>query len=69
MWVLYDEPDYRSKLRQWLRTGQERFFMAGSEKIAHFTVLELPGREADAQANAPVKHPCIPSLPSSFFSP
>lgn len=57
MWVLIDEPDYRSRLRRWLRVGQEGFFMAGSEKIAHFTVLELLGREADVQANASVKNP------------
>lgn len=49
MWVLFDQPEYRRDLRQWLRVGQEGFFMAGAERIAHFTVLELLGSEADAQ--------------------
>jgi hypothetical protein len=49
MWVLFDEPEYRNELRQWLRVNQEGFFMAGAEKIAEFKVLELLGHEADAQ--------------------
>ncbi|RRF11101.1 hypothetical protein EAN93_27925 [Klebsiella pneumoniae] len=53
MWVLFDQPEYRQDLRQWLRVGQEGFFMAGAERIAHFTLVELLGREADAQPTAP----------------
>lgn len=49
MWVLFDQPEYRQNLRQWLRVGQEGFFMAGAERIAKFTVLDLLGCEADAQ--------------------
>lgn len=49
MWVLFDQPEYRQDLRQWLRIGQEGFFMAGAERIAQFTVLDLLGCEADAQ--------------------
>ena len=43
MWVLFDQPEYRQDLRQWLRIGQEGFFMAGAERIAQFTVLDLLG--------------------------
>ena len=53
MWVMVDEPEYRKDLRQWLRIGQEGFFMAGAERIAEFIVLELLGCEADAQPSAP----------------
>lgn len=49
MWVLSDEPEYRQDLRRCLRVGQEGFFMAGAERIAQFTVLDLLGCEADAQ--------------------
>jgi hypothetical protein len=49
LWVLSDEPACRAELRQWLRVGQEGFFMAGTERIAHFTVLELLGSEAGGQ--------------------
>jgi hypothetical protein len=49
MWVLFDQPGSRQDLRQWLRLGQEGFFMAGAERIARFTVLELLGCEAAAQ--------------------
>ncbi|WP_043464287.1 hypothetical protein [Azovibrio restrictus] len=58
MWVLFDQPEYRRDLRQWLRVGQEGFFMAGAERIAHFTVLELLGSEADAQMTLDIEsHP------------
>jgi len=53
MWVLFDQPEYRRDLRQWLRVGQDGFFMAGAERIAQLTVLELLGCEADAQPIAP----------------
>ena len=45
MWVLFDQSEYRTELRQWLQVGQEGFFMAGAERIAHFTVTELLGCE------------------------
>ena len=53
MWVLADESACRAELRQWLRVGQQGYFMAGTERIAQFTVLELLGAEADAQPIAP----------------
>lgn len=62
MWVLFDESDYRKELRQWLRVNQEGFFMAGAEKIAGFKVLELLGREADAQPSVPADGPASAAL-------
>ena len=53
MWVLFDQPEYRTELRRWLRVGREGFFMAGAERIARFTVLELLGSEAEAQPVIP----------------
>ncbi|WP_299697640.1 hypothetical protein [Hydrocarboniphaga sp.] len=49
MWVLYDDTAYRADLRQWIRIGQEGFFMAGPEKFAQFTIIELLGIEAAVQ--------------------
>jgi hypothetical protein len=53
MWVLFDEPGYRAELRRWLQVGRDGFFMAGAERIAQFTVLELLGKEAEAQPVIP----------------
>lgn len=53
MWILSNEPECRAALRQWLRVGQDGYFMAGAEKIASFTVLELLGSDADVQPIAP----------------
>lgn len=53
MWVLIDQPEYRAELRHWLQVGRQGFFMAGSEKIAHFTILELLGIEAKVNSINP----------------
>ncbi len=52
MWVLFDQPG-TDKICGSGYAWAGGFFMAGAERIAHFTLVELLGREADAQPTAP----------------